>query len=1395
LEACHDHYVFEITDLTPFGELTTRPCIFLGGAGPCVVGARVDTDCPDAPLLLLSVGGRRLGGVTTAGSSAEPPAAQSAMASQSATMRPRRELTNCGNPWSEEETLCYMKRNGDLITTFCAGTFPGCTVDQLNQARCHYINQGVSEGRTYKCESIVGRFFAIQSVYDSQLCIKPYGGDTLTSTHPVFSSNCMTSNRNILWQAVDAGTADTFYLRNVARPTRCLHPQDTTVSTGDNPMIFSACPADGASIPNEYKLQYFANNLFQSVQNPDYCIHPQGGFPGTDVRLVVSGPSGCVAHRRLAFSLLFADLLPDLVPSPPAPRASVDLTTGIAQWEQNGTPVQTLINTVIPLEWYQPTEGGWIGGTPGTINQGPEVTSVYELSVTLTEREAHFATLRLQHAVDDVLQGATLNGDTLSTGTVTGSGGLTDTQVITAAAGAFSTSNTLAVTIFNAGPDDNPGGIYLNGGITIEIPPSASVTCPSPWSSVARVPMTCQDYAPYVSQIVGCYTGDGADYAGRATTTRSGRTCMAWSSQTPHSHTIGTSLPQNYCRNPNGFADPWCYTTDANVRWEFCDIPQCPAPPPDRVYPILGKSGATSTSGVAYCDLNTVVGKGWQLLTRFRGSSPLAFTGDTCLTLDGPGNCFGQLSGAFAAEYRRLELLITTIDQSKWVTVTGFSSSGLIRFLTGERQITTSSSCTDGDHVCADSTTDPHLRITAAHGWTPVSIRLGSVHVRGGGVWIGDDNGGGSVFDENFAIGYWGNGVQFSISAGVVGPYQPAAIFVRLTDTAPVLVLPAEACELQSRPALSGFSEVYPYYTREQAEQACLDYGCAGLADMVDLTGYVRCMTGWASDFRGWYADSDLLTQRPWGCGSLGYNTWTPAGSAAYCRDCPVCSPANESYVDLQAASTTSPPSATMTACPALGEIAGYGGDVVTTAEQCRAWCDELAACVSYDFSPSLSKCKLSSCPRSEVENRGPHLDYVSCFKPVWHAGTTSTGGLVSDSSCYRPLDECLLECLGDANCEYLMDHDCDSAIFSAVGSGAVGLEPPPSGVTYGLVPNSQVTDTNGATGYDVNIHYYRLRRGSELANKVVYPDAGWSSSVFAPPPSPPLLQGQLLASNMMCNPPQWLNVHPTDALDCIPHIRADARCDSAAAFFMHAARSDNNCACLTSAVDCTASANTVSNAQTDIRHLLAPPSPSPPAPHKWQCKENTNCLGACIAGAGVCPAPNVANMSACAHLCATTAGCTAVVHNNFNDCYLKQERGNVSVDSPEFGTVCCVNAQHCILRKPVATAFDAAAQSQQFWVAEPVKFLPWDSCDDSRGPVNACPSLTYEITTTDQALCVPAGGGRVQYTPRLCGANNLQLEYVSAQAIDIRPGLTRAECTWKYVCSAAHPAVLRCSN
>ena len=82
----------------------------------------------------------------------------------------------------------------------------------------------------------------------------------------------------------------------------------------------------------------------------------------------------------------------------------------------------------------------------------------------------------------------------------------------------------------------------------------------------------------------------GRDYLGYTSSTMNGRECQRWDAQAPHAHTRASAtypLPEmlaggtasdgeNFCRNPDGEIDHvWCYTTDPDIRWEFCSVRFC----------------------------------------------------------------------------------------------------------------------------------------------------------------------------------------------------------------------------------------------------------------------------------------------------------------------------------------------------------------------------------------------------------------------------------------------------------------------------------------------------------------------------------------------------------------------------------------------------------------------------------------------------------------------------------------------------------------------------------------------------------------------------------------------------------------------------------------------------
>ncbi|XP_069370096.1 muscle, skeletal receptor tyrosine-protein kinase [Paralichthys olivaceus] len=79
-----------------------------------------------------------------------------------------------------------------------------------------------------------------------------------------------------------------------------------------------------------------------------------------------------------------------------------------------------------------------------------------------------------------------------------------------------------------------------------------------------------------------CYNDRGRFYQGSVNVTRSGIPCQPWSQQVPHQHRLSVDvIPElrsadNHCRNPGGISDkPWCYTSNPNIRWEYCAVLQC----------------------------------------------------------------------------------------------------------------------------------------------------------------------------------------------------------------------------------------------------------------------------------------------------------------------------------------------------------------------------------------------------------------------------------------------------------------------------------------------------------------------------------------------------------------------------------------------------------------------------------------------------------------------------------------------------------------------------------------------------------------------------------------------------------------------------------------------------
>ncbi|XP_014650878.1 PREDICTED: plasminogen [Ceratotherium simum simum] len=95
----------------------------------------------------------------------------------------------------------------------------------------------------------------------------------------------------------------------------------------------------------------------------------------------------------------------------------------------------------------------------------------------------------------------------------------------------------------------------------------------------------CTTPPPSSGPTYQCLKGRGENYRGKVSVTVSGFTCQRWSEQTPHRHNRTPenfpckNLDENYCRNPDGETEPWCYTTNRETRWEYCKIPPCESSP------------------------------------------------------------------------------------------------------------------------------------------------------------------------------------------------------------------------------------------------------------------------------------------------------------------------------------------------------------------------------------------------------------------------------------------------------------------------------------------------------------------------------------------------------------------------------------------------------------------------------------------------------------------------------------------------------------------------------------------------------------------------------------------------------------------------------------------------
>uniref|UniRef100_A0A3Q4HIY7 Kringle-containing protein marking the eye and the nose n=1 Tax=Neolamprologus brichardi TaxID=32507 RepID=A0A3Q4HIY7_NEOBR len=89
-----------------------------------------------------------------------------------------------------------------------------------------------------------------------------------------------------------------------------------------------------------------------------------------------------------------------------------------------------------------------------------------------------------------------------------------------------------------------------------------------------------------LSLFTECYTANGEDYRGfqNQTSLHGGKPCLFWNETFQHPYNTlkypngeGGLGSHNYCRNPDGDVQPWCYIADHEdgIYWRYCDIPTC----------------------------------------------------------------------------------------------------------------------------------------------------------------------------------------------------------------------------------------------------------------------------------------------------------------------------------------------------------------------------------------------------------------------------------------------------------------------------------------------------------------------------------------------------------------------------------------------------------------------------------------------------------------------------------------------------------------------------------------------------------------------------------------------------------------------------------------------------
>lgn len=193
-------------------------------------------------------------------------------------------------------------------------------------------------------------------------------------------------------------------------------------------------------------------------------------------------------------------------------------------------------------------------------------------------------------------------------------------------------------------------------------------------------------------------------------TTISGLTCQSWSEQSPHQHEFSPNLSSsfqipadNLCIQLH-FDEPWCYTTDSDVRWEACfpcESEETTEEPATTGFPDTTQVSTTTTSIMTRAELIcedsesvVTVDDSCVQISSSKQLLAVSFGTDISLSFSIPGNLYSSsasiliefpgtthnveffgISGATVQRYdfKRFQILLTDdFDSDSEVEIIGF---------------------------------------------------------------------------------------------------------------------------------------------------------------------------------------------------------------------------------------------------------------------------------------------------------------------------------------------------------------------------------------------------------------------------------------------------------------------------------------------------------------------------------------------------------------------------------------------------------------------------------------------------------------------------------------------------------------------------------------------------